>query len=333
MLRNQSCDREAVRRTPWGRIVHALVASALGLVGVVSGQASPGTPVQTAMRNVDFHVDETIILRIRYLRGQLIPTKPGAPAILDDPRSFILSIDSAWIRVSTQAMGDLLNRYVFDYAGAPLRGLRVTVEGKQLRQRGRMNGMPFSILSDVRVTPAGELRLQPVSIKAFGIPVKGVMGFLGMKLQKMLDLRKATGVRVEKNDLIISPTLIVPPPLLRGKLASIELSDSTMVQVFRPERGAVPPPLERPDTTAANYMYFQGGSLRFGLLTMTPADLFIKDANPSNAFDVFLAHYNEQLVAGYSRNTASYGLITSMPDFHALKTGGSRKAASPSPDH
>ena len=271
------------------------------------------------MRNVDFHVDESIVLRITYLRGQLVPTKPGAPAILDDPHSFILAIDSARVRVSAQAMGDLLNRYVFDYSGAPLRGLRITVEGNRLRQHGRMNGMPFNILSDVQVTPAGELRLRPVSIKAFGIPVKGVMSFLGMKLQKMLDLRKATGIRVETNDLIISPTAIVPPPLLRGRLASIQLSDSTMLQTFRPERGPVPPPLERPDTTAANYMYFKGGSLRFGLLTMTPADLFIKDAEPSNFFDVFLAHYNEQLVAGFSRNTVSYGLITTMPDYRVVR--------------
>jgi hypothetical protein len=296
-----------------------IAVAALALGSAAEAQPPSGVPVQAEMRNVDFHVDATIILRIAYLRGRLAPTKAGAPAILDDPTSFILAIDSASLQVGAQAMGDLLNRYVFDYSGAPLRGLRISVEGNRLRQRGRMNGMPFSILSDVRVTPAGELRLTPVSIKAFGIPVKGVMKFLGLRLQKMLDLRKAKGIRVEQNDLLISPTEIVPPPLIQGRLAAIELADSTMRQVFRPERGAVPPPLDRPDTAAANYMYFRGGSLRFGQLTMTPADLFIQDADPSNRFDVFLAHYNEQLVAGFSRNTLSYGLITTMPDYRALR--------------
>ena len=295
-----------------------LAALAFGVSGSVAQTPADSQVVQAEMRNVDFHVDETIILRIGYLRGQLVPTKPGAPAILDDSHSFVLAIDSARIRVSAKSIGDLLNRYVFDYRGAPLRALQVTVEGNRLRQRGRMNGMPFSILSEVRVTPEGELRLQPVSIKAFGIPVKGIMEFLGMRLQKMLDLRKATGIRVEKNDLVISPTAIVPPPRIRGRLAGIELSDSSMVQVFRPLRGPTPAPLERPDT-AANYMYFRSGSLRFGLLTMTPADLYIKDADPSNAFDVFLAHYTDQLVAGFSRNTVSYGLITTMPEYRALK--------------
>jgi len=311
-------------RVRWLTAGRAMSALWLGAPAAGAQAPVPAGVVQAEMRNVDFHVDETIILRIGYLRGQLVPTRAGAPAILDDPTSFVLSIDSARIRLSGQAIGDLLNRYVFDYRGAPLRGLRVSIEGKQLRQKGRMNGMPFNILSDVQLTPAGELRLQPVSIKAFGIPVKGIMGFLGLRLQKMLDLRKATGIRVEKNDLVISPTAIVPPPLIRGRLARIELSDSTMVQVFRPLQGPTPPPLERPDS-ATNYMYFRGGSLRFGQLTMTPADLYITDADPSTSFDVWLAHYNEQLVAGFSRNTASYGLITSMPDYRALRRGVVKK--------
>lgn len=296
------------------------VLAALVLVAAVktrsaAAQSPPAGPViQAEMRNVDFHVDRTIILRISYLRGQLLPT--GAPPVVfDDKNSFILAIDSASFRLSGQAIGDLLNRYVFAYAGAPLKGLRVSVEGKQLRQRGRMNGMPFSILSDVQVTPAGELRLRPVRIKAFGIPVTSVLKFLGMRLQKMLDLRKAKGVRVEGNDLIISPTAIVPPPLIRGHLASIELADSTLLQVFRPERGTVPAPLALPDTGAINYMYFRGGSLRFGRLTMTPADLLIVDGDPSDRFDFFLDRYNDQLVAGFSRNTGPGGLITTMPDF------------------
>jgi len=300
-----------------------LLAALVSGVTMSQGQtaARAGGPVQATMQNVDFHVDESIILRIVYLRGRLEPTRPATPATLDDPTSFVIAIDSAKVRVSMQAIGDLLNRYVFAYSGAPLRHVRILVEGNRLRQKGRLNGMPFNLLSEVTVTPSGELRLHSVSIKAFGIPVKGVMGLLGMKLEKMLDLRGAKGVRAEQNDLFIAPTAIVPPPSLRGHLAAIELGDSSMLQVFRPEHGPVPAALPRPDSGVTNYLYFRGGSLRFGQLTMTPADLFIKDADPSTPFDVYLARYNEQLVAGYSRNTASYGLITTMPDYHALKSG------------
>lgn len=40
---------------------------------------------------------------------------------------------------------------------------------------------------------------------------------------------------------------------------------------------------------------------------------------PADRFDFFLDHYNEQLVAGYSRNTADHSLIVMMPDYR--KTG------------
>lgn len=305
------------------RALVGLLAALTSVVATSAGQsaAGAGTPVQAMMRNVDYHVDASIILRIAYLRGRLEATRPGTPATLDDPTSFVIVIDSARVRISTDAIAELLNRYVFAYQGAPLRHVRIFVEGNRLRQKGRLNGMPFNLLSEVGVTPSGELRLHSISIKAFGIPVKGVMGLLGMKLEKMLDLRQAKGVRAEQNDLFIAPTAIVPPPYLRGHLVTVELGDSSMLQVFRPEHGPVPAALPRPDSSATNFLYFRGGSLRFGQLTMTPADLLIKDADPGTPFDVYLAHYNEQLVAGYSRNTVSYGLITTMPDYRALKSG------------
>ena len=293
-------------------------ATAGPTAGPAAGDAGKA-PVQAAMRNVAFHVDETIVLHIRYLQGQLEPTRPGAPISFDDKRSFRFAIDSAEIGLSGWAVGELLNRYVFAYPGAPLRGLKVSVEGGRLRQRGRMNGMPVSLLSDVRVTPAGELRLSPVSIKAFGIPVKKLMGVLGMRLARMLDLRKAQGVRVEGNDVIITPTAIVPPPLIRGRLARIELRDSMLHQVFRPERRPVPPAIAPADISTGNYMYYRGGTLRFGRLTMFPADLLILDGDPTDPFDFFLDRYNDQLVAGFSRNTLPGGLITTMPDYAGLR--------------
>lgn len=283
------------------------------------GTASPSSPqpVQAAMRRVNFHVDPTIVLRIEYLRGRLLPTRPGSPAIFEDKRSFILQIDSATITLDTRGMGELLNRYVFAYSGAPLKSLSLSVEGNRLRQRGRLHGFPFSILSEVSVTPAGELRLRPVSIKAFGIGVTGMMKFLGMQLEKMMNLSKAKGMRADHNDLLLTPTSLLPPPQIRGHLAGVVLRDSTIVQIYRPDSGPTPAALIPPDSSAVNYMYYQGSSLRFGKLTMTPADLLILDGDPSDWFEFFLDRYNDQLVAGFSRNTRSGGLITTMPDYSA----------------
>jgi hypothetical protein len=48
---------------------------------------------------------------------------------------------------------------------------------------------------------------------------------------------------------------------------------------------------------------------------MNDTDLLIVDAEPKDPFDFFLDRYNQQLVAGYSRNTPDHGLIVMMPDF------------------
>ena len=61
-------------------------------------------------------------------------------------------------------------------------------------------------------------------------------------------------------------------------------------------------------------MFYEGASLTFGKLTMKDTDLLILDDDPSDPFDFFLDRYNDQLVAGYSRNTPDRGLVVRMPD-------------------
>ncbi len=74
-----------------------------------------------------------------------------------------------------------------------------------------------------------------------------------------------------------------------------------------------------------NYMYFRGGTLRFGKLTMRDTDMKVLDRNMKDPFDFSIDRYNDQLVAGFSKNTPSLGLVVHMPDFHSV-----RRSARPS---
>jgi hypothetical protein len=65
-------------------------------------------------------------------------------------------------------------------------------------------------------------------------------------------------------------------------------------------------------------MAYRGGILRFGKLTMTDADMQLIDADPSDPFEFFPAHYNDQLVAGYSKTTATGGLRVYIPDYNKI---------------
>jgi hypothetical protein len=271
--------------------------------------------VAVQMRHVDFHVDSTVVLHIEYLRGELQPTSPKHSPYFDDKHSFTLGIDSARIGITPRGLSDLLNRYTFAYPGSPLRRLTVSIEKGRIKQQGTMRGISFTTLSDLTLTPQGELRLHPTSIKAAGIGVGGLMKFFGLHLDKLVKLKGSRGVRIQKNDFFLSPPALLPPPTVKGRVGGVEVSDSEIVQVFQPPAGTEVRPLSVPDPKAANYMYYRGNILRFGKLTMHDTDLLILDAVPEDPFDFFLDEYKAQLVAGYSRTRADEGLTVVMQDY------------------
>jgi hypothetical protein len=297
-----------------------LWVGAVALAGPVRGaaQAASAGAVQVQMRNLGFHLDSTIVLDLRFVRGELRRSDPAHAPFLDDKRSFILGIDTARIGISPAALSGLLNRYTFAYPGSPLRKLTITIDHGQLVQRGLMHGISFTVVGDLTLTPDGELRLHPASIKAAGIKVGGLMKFFGLHLQKLVNTERARGVRIEKDDFLLSPTELLPPPAVEGRVGRVEVTDSEIVQIFQPD-GRAHDPLKLPIPKADNYMFFRGGVLRFGKLTMEDTDLFIQDADPNDRFDFWLDRYNDQLVEGRSRNTRDHGLIVDMPDFDKLK--------------
>ena len=271
------------------------------------------------MGNVDFHIAPGVILRISRLAGELIATRPDSPAALDDKQSFTLRIHSARIAIDTASLSTLLNRHVFGYPGSPLRNLKVRTEGEELIQTGSMRGVSFHMRAALTLTPEGQIRIHPTKVKVIGVNVRGLMKFFGVSLEGLMKLRPGYGARIEKDDFILDPTGILPPPRIHGRLTALRIEPGGIAQTFGGSDSAAP--LHRPDSAAANYMYFRGGALRFGKLTMTDTDLEILDDDPSDPFDFSLDEYNAQLVAGYNKNTEVHGLIVHMPDFRTLRSG------------
>jgi len=62
---------------------------------------------------------------------------------------------------------------------------------------------------------------------------------------------------------------------------------------------------------------------------MMDADLQLIDAEPRDPFDFFPAHYDAQLVAGYSRHTPRKGLQVFMPDYARVAANGRKLTAPP----
>jgi len=289
-----------------------------------AAEAKPG-PVEAEMRHVLYRVDDRVALQIDYLRGALVPTGK-APPWFDDPSTFSIAVDSGEVEISPASLTALLNRYVFNYRGTPLKHLEVGIEDGELVQKGTLHkvvDLPFTIRAELSATDDGRLRLHPTSVKVLGIGVKGLMRTFGLELDNLVKVQQGRGVEVVDNDFLLAPSGLLPPPRIQGHLVAVRLLGDAIGQTFGAStRDGHGEKLHPSDPSARNYLFFRGRLLRFGKLTMEDADLQIVDADPDDPFDFSLADINQQLVAGSSRNMKDFGLVTTMPDYGDLERKG-----------
>jgi hypothetical protein len=300
---------------------------------VVPASSAPEAPgIQTAvdstprtwleMKNVNLRVAKDAVVGIRLLRGQVMPTQPGGSALLDSTSSFSIRITSGTVALQSADLSVILNRFVFGYKGSPLKNLKVRTEGDQLVQSGIMHkgvDLKFEIKAALSLTDSGLIRLRPTKVRVLGVNGEALLHALGLHLDDMLDLSKSTAARVKGDDIYLDPTKILPPPSISGRLTSVRVEGNALVQEFAtlPDDSLFSG-YARADSAAPNYLFFRGGRLRFGRLEMRDTELQILDLDPSDPFDLFLAEYNKQLTAGYSRNRQNLSLQAFFPDYNDL---------------
>ena len=291
--------------------------------------------MQIAMQHVRLHVADGIVLDVASLRGEMI-SRTNAPPVFDDARSYVMQISDATVSMDMASLQTLLNRFALGYDGAPLKNVRVTNDGGRLEMKGTLHkgvDVPFSAKATLSATPDGRMQLHVDSMKAIGIPAKGLLGLFGLELDDLVKLKNSRGIEVQENDIVIDPGEILPPPEMRGRIVRIELRGDRLSQTFGNPGGKPAARLTPPDPSQRNYIYFSGGDIRFGKLTMHGADLQLIDSDPRDPFEFSPPEYNKQLVAGYSKNTPSHGLKTFMPDIddvgrkQAVRTAAPRQAA------
>jgi hypothetical protein len=287
---------------------------------LVRADREPVGLVETEIRQVRYHAIGAV-LDIRSLRGRLVPVRAGVAPWFEDRNSFTISVDTADISIDPASLTTLLSAHVFHYPGSPLSHLAVTIENGQLKQKGHLHHLPFTILATASPTTDGRLRIHPTSVKVLGISVKGLMHRFGLELDNLLKVGLERGVEVAGDDILLSSWALVPPPIIRGRITGVSVGPGSIRVFFggakRSEGRAATLATAR-DPAGPNYLLFRGGVLRFGKLTMADADLLIVDADPKDPFDFDIVHLNDQLVAGQTKNRVDFGLVTVMPDYHDL---------------
>ena len=267
--------------------------------------------VQIQMKNVNFRLARDIVLEVRSLRGQLQRIKPEVPVTFDDPASFVVKIDAAQVAISPASLTALMNSYVLAYDHSPIKNVSITIHGDRLIQKGAIHDIPFEIEGSLSTTEDGNVRVHADKIKSAHLPVKGLLHLLGEDLSKLINQNAGRGMKVVGDDIILMPQSLTPPPHLDGRVTSVSIADGKIIQVF--DSGRHPASLNPPFHSNA-YIYHRGNILRFGKLTMNDADLEIVGDRPG-VFDFFQREYKKQLVAGYSKNTATNGLVAHMLDY------------------
>lgn len=289
---------------------------------------APGNATVPAARqwidihNVDLGVTDQVTIHVRTLHGEVLRTSAAKPATLDDPLSFKIRVTGGTVGLTGADLGGILNTVVFAYPNAPLRDLQVRTDGDQIIQTGIIHkgvDLRFRLHGTLALMPDGRIRIHPTAMRILGINGEKVLSVVGLHLDNILDLKGAKGATVKGDDLFLDPMVILPPPAIGGRLASIRIEGTEVVQEFvRSPDDSMFGRYVKSDTAGHNFIYFRGGELRFGKLLMADTDLRIMGPESQSPFDMNLPHYSEQLVAGRSNTLADQGLVVYMPDYATL---------------
>ena len=268
------------------------------------------------MHNVILNEEQGFKLRVRWLRAQMHPTRPGVVPSFDVPSSFSLDIEAGAVGMSLADLTAALNGGLLK--DSPLRNVSLKPKGRQLQVNGTLHkgvALPFEMISDISASPDGRIRLHVAKLRVLKLPVKGLLEAFHLKAGDLVDPKGATGVQVDGDDIYFNPEEILPEPRKRGKLTDVHLAEKTgdIVEIYGPARPEVMKVKEW-----RNFIRLLGGTLEFGKLTMHYVDIVMIDISQDEWFNFDFNHYQEQMVNGYTRMTPQAGLQIFMPDIEKI---------------
>ena len=302
-------------------IAVALVASTLASCASVEASRQP---VDVEMRNVDLHLNGDVTLHVRHLRGRFIASSGAGLPYLDETSSYYVMVDAGQVAIDVVSLNALLTR-TLGHGQSNVRKLQVSVDEKgQLKQSGTIDkaiDLPFSARGEVSATPDGRIRVRTRAVRGYGMPVTPLLKLFSVEMGDLLKVPPNRGVTVDGNDLLLDPSKLLPAPALRGRITDVRIEGQVLVQTFG--NGDARP--LSPPAVAQNYIYWRGGQLSFGKLTMSDTDLELVDNDSKDPFDFSVDHWNDQLVAGFSKTTTRRGLKAIVPDYDDLAKQRPRK--------
>jgi len=207
-------------------VVGCIITGRSSLAQLPQKKGSKTPAVQVDMRNVMYHFTDQVAVHIHQLHGLVLPTQGARLPVFDDVQSFSFVIHFAEIAIGTDALANVLNQYVFAAPDAPIKDIAVSTAGNSVKVHGKLPGkgnIAFETEGTAVATPEGHIRIHAHKVSVARVPVKGLMDLLGLNIAQLINTDKVRGVRLEGNDLILDPALLLPPPRIAGRVTEVQV--------------------------------------------------------------------------------------------------------------
>ena len=132
---------------------------------ILQNAVPAGPKTEALMHNVILNERPGLQLRVRWLRGEMHPTRPGIVPSFDEPNSFVLAVEAGVVATSLADISGLLNGGLLQ--GLPLDNVSLAAEGKRLKLQGTLHKgvpLPIEMVSDIAASPDGRIRLHTVKL-------------------------------------------------------------------------------------------------------------------------------------------------------------------------
>lgn len=276
-----------------------------------SDGSSPTSPTIIYAHNVLLRKGHGLGVYISWLHGQMTRAHANVVPSFDDPASFFLDIKTGVLQANLGQIASFLN--AGGLSKSPLRNISLSGNNNQLKLTGTLHKvlpLPVEMTGEVSALPDGRIQLHATKIGVVKIPMKALLRNLNVSVADLFGPKSVPGIQVSGNDIVLDPTTLMPPPHIRGHLTDVQITNSSLEEVYGNSR--------KDETRVEqwrNFLRLRDGTISFGKLTMNYVDLIMIDVSSDEWFDLDLAHYQEQLVNGYTRVTPQAGLQIFMPDF------------------
>jgi hypothetical protein len=276
--------------------------------------SSEAAPTNVYAHNLMLRKGPNFRVYVRWLRGQMLRTRRNVNPSFDDPESFVLDVKAGVIRANVGDITNFLN--VSGSANSPLKNITLSGDGNQIKLHGTLHkiiSLPIELNGTIAAVPDNRIQMHVTKLSVLKIPLKGLLGGLHISISDLFP-HDIPGVQVSGNDVFFDTQKLVPAPHIRGQLTSVRIVNPDLEEIYGNAENAV-----KQVEQWRNFLRLRDGTLDFGKLTMHQVDLVMIDMSNDAWFDLDLAHYQEQLVNGYTRMTPQAGLQIFMPDLDELR--------------